>query len=211
MIRILVLFVFFFVFGLDKVSARCLELHQDSYDYNVVVQDPGTVIFPQEDVHLIIPCETKIKPQRVLETPFPSFVRGIVFSSEVKEEPKIVKEKQFTSIKEERFLVYFPFNKWKLTSDQLKFLKSKLSEIKEKFLKEGLNITEVEVIGHACCIGSKKYNKVLSEKRAKVVEDIVKKVLGGEVKVKSYGAGVSKESGVLCLNRNVVVIVRGES
>ncbi|WP_051179142.1 OmpA family protein [Thermodesulfovibrio thiophilus] len=110
-------------------------------------------------------------------------------------EPVLEKKKPEVSSKTVS-TVYFNFDSYKLNEDQ----KAKLDRIVPE-LKGGT----ASVYGYTCTIGSKKYNRVLSQKRAHAVSGYLKKK-GIHIE-KEAGMGETNASKDKKLNRKAVVKV----
>ncbi|WP_081638814.1 OmpA family protein [Desulfurobacterium sp. TC5-1] len=82
-----------------------------------------------------------------------------------------VKEK-----KAEVLSVYFDFDRYYLKPDEKKKI--------ERFVKHG---EKYRILGYADCIGTKKYNLWLSEKRAQTVAEFIEKLGGVVEKVEGKG------------------------
>jgi OOP family OmpA-OmpF porin len=115
--------------------------------------------------------------------------------------------------------VLFEFDKAELRPEGQK----KLDEIADRL--KGANVQQVAAIGHADRIGSDKYNKELSEKRAASVREYLAKVGVDQSKVRSEGRGEAEpvtgtqckgnsanQKLIACLqpDRRVDIEVRGE-
>lgn len=99
--------------------------------------------------------------------------------------------------------VYFNLNSSVLTEDQKRGLERFVNGVLSKC---GGNCTvELDIYGYACVLGGSSYNKLLSERRSREVESFIKQRFP-KVFIRSVeGRGEVKDSGVLCLNRKVLV------
>jgi len=177
-----------------KLSSEYLQ-----YDSNRVYSD-GTVNWSYDYTFVLTQRQNKVfpAPAEIHEEKKPFMITIKMSSPEVeKKEVKEVKE----TVKRESVIVYFPFNRAYLVRDQKAKLLSTVRKLKSEY---GSNSTiTARVTGSACPIGSERYNRTLSVRRAKAVARILEKegIEVAEVK----GTGEIRESGVLCLNRRAVV------
>ncbi|MFN4245724.1 MAG: OmpA family protein [Brevinematia bacterium] len=176
------------------------EVYKDSpvnisYDFNFVISSEETKRFPSlYDPPKTLPAFLSVKITSPSPTP------------ESREETKkdvITETKEPARTK--RIVVYFPFNKSSLVSDQKRYL---ISEVKSYMETFSSNSIKAEIRGYACPLGKRTYNKKLSTERAKNVARILES-LGVKV-VKIEGLGETEKSKILCLDRYVEVILKIE-
>lgn len=185
------------VFGFFK-EVSPLEFYNYEYvDYDVVVNgEPAR--WPEHYGHVISKDKPmyseltrfEMKAQEVKKLPFELFVRFTENETKSRQEKKPI---------ENEIQVFFSLNKWKLSSDQLEELKTKVLKFKNDCITGSV---KARVIGHACSIGSTSYNLKLSKKRAREVERILKEL--GILIEEVEGVGEVEKSKVLCLNRFVL-------
>ena len=154
----------------------------------------------ERDTFVIMDSFSPIRPESIpapredtFKKPLLSIMVPPASSSSV--EPVLEKKKSDVSTKTVS-TVYFNFDSYKLNKDQ----KAKLDRIVPE-LKGGT----ASVYGYTCTIGGKKYNKVLSQKRAHAVSGYLKKK-GIHIE-KEVGMGETNASKDKKLNRKAVVKV----
>jgi len=119
--------------------------------------------------------------------------------------PEPVKEEEKRPCAKE-IVVYFDFNKSKLSKKQYQTLVEEIRKLKNECGVD--NTLTAEVYGYACPIGSEKYNKKLSTLRAQEVAKVLKQEEVMPIKVSGLGE-VNDKDNVFCLNRKVVIKIKG--
>lgn len=150
----------------------------------------------ERDTFVIVNSFKPVKPEAipVIQVQDDTFKKPLI-SIKVSE-PSVVSSVALRQPEETVSTVYFNFDSYKLNKDQ----KAKLDRIVPE-LKGGT----ASVYGYTCTIGGKKYNKVLSQKRAHAVSGYLKKK-GIHIE-KEVGMGETNASKDKKLNRKAVVKV----
>lgn len=185
------------------VTLLCLMTGVNAYALEVAYMDyrpAGQIAISEErDTFVIVDSFKPVKPEAVpvlqpQEDTFNKPLLSMKVPDSTELPPVSLRQPEKRSSEETVSTVYFKFDSYSLTREQKIKLNRIIPELKDK---------SAAVYGYTCTIGTKKYNKVLSQKRAHAVSTYLKK-RGVRVE-KEIGMGETTASRDKRLNRKAVI------